>query len=286
MIDTQVARARTGEDLTRAVSNFSFGFTLSGLLTDKYGLDTTTALDIETDVRTAEVLYTTAGALALTSPTIVEQDDDGAIPISRAIFPRNDAMIINTGLTRLLAETMHNNGHTKTIGEQSTLDANRVSAIFELGRFLNKKLYDLVILSTRDTHLPSAVPAQQPTDFYARIVENLASRDVQVSIDMSKSNTVAARQYYIDQLLPERFFAAGGLDLVRTIYPFLGIHEINGSIHSYVYDNVQPEEDGTIAGHRLLWSDLAAATPLDADEYLRLRSFSEDPDKVTSISPA
>lgn len=270
MISASEAFGQNGADLERFVSAICPGFKLTTLLEDHYLLDTDTARSIESRVSVAEVACTSAGALALDATSLLKSDDESSTPISRAMFPKDTAIVISNKLTESFAQAVHQNGVFKTCEEQKK-HAGIVAAVFELGRVVNKHLYK---------RLPEAVPSGEASDFFIRITDDLAARDLTIAVNTDRLSNNAAEHYYQEALLPERFYSAGGLDLVSRVYPFLGTNALAGALRSRAYDFMEATGDTLLQMYRLPWEDIAAAHPLPKDNYLDLRSQLSNPSNV------
>lgn len=283
---------KTGYELVEELQHVEPEFSVPVLLTDYFKIDELRANTIASLTHSARVLFASDGAFALGNdqPQIVE----GARKINDYYFARRGNIVLNGVMTSTIAELFQTDTLRPTTPNIAASAAIRATAIFELGRYVSRRVYDLIIQNFRTARF--AVPTSDSAGiaFFDAFSEELAKRGVVEKWD-SSSYDITARSFYEREVRPEQFATRGGLMTLEALSPSIGAEQILARFRERRLN----DQLGSIGCHALRQSgvsdeaisvqypaltEMGALIPMGKRYFTILCESVQDPDQDTIVA--
>ena len=266
----------TGQSIENHITHLNPTITLDSFLQDDIGLSHKDSDLIAEKVRASQVVIAQSDAMALNFPNVPAHDD--SIPrLIDAVMPAPDKIVIRSGLVRNFQKTLEQQspGIVKLTAEQIRDAAANTAVIYQLGDFVCRKVYNLIVNNVEGTALPVPPSISEAKGLFTAVLDDLQARDPADNIGDYDPSEEAIHNYY-RTTRPERFAAYGGWLLVKLtdqrINPDAFIHDLK----SYHY-NLMTE------GNVFQPQDIGPLYPLEPQQFSILCSFVQGMDNVTPI---
>ena len=272
-------RAYTGANLEELVTKLNPEINLESFLTDDFGLDDYEALPIAAAVRSSRVANAESDAIGL-SPVGVPENDGSVQRLLDAVLPSPDKIVVRSGLVEVFRKTMESPGPgvLNLSKDQIKQSGTNMAYIYELGEFVSRRVYDLLVKNFRlgETQMAPPPSGAEAESFYDQVLNDLKSRDPDDVIEEYRPSDEAKRHYF-RQTRPLRFCAAGGWLLINRVDERVNTTQLQKSLRTYHYDEMT-KGDGILPSE-----NVGSLYPLAEHEFRLLASFVRGTDKATPI---
>lgn len=276
------------ETIFRSSDEFSIPRLLMGTKDDDTGflISKQDANEVAQQVYAAPITAIEGGDGSLDIESASEADE--VVPIMDKYFLDSDSICVSGGTIGVFKSVLEKDRLLDLGDVDATEAAIRIGGIYELGRFVSKKVYSKIMQNFHTSHLTVPTSRTEAEEFYEGFVEDLRERNVRGSEETPRVNDRAI-EYYNRHIRPERFYSRGGLltlayagtvldsdllvrELKQNLYRYYGGEQVaserNGDdgVDSVVITEQEPEQLPRLA-------DIGAVTPIEMEQFDLLCSY-------------
>lgn len=278
---------------------FSVQKLLSGVSKDEPGyfrIDNEDAQEIARQVYAAPVSVVQGGDASLEIGPF--EEDDEVVPIMDKYFPKPGGICIS-GSTVSVFESVLKKDRLLNLSDKDAIEAAiRIGGIYELGRFVSKKVYDKIMYNFHSSHLTVPTSEIEAIRFYEGFVEDLRVLNVKGS-EGTPRITDKAVSFYNRYIRPERFYARGGLVTLEFAGKVLNndvlMQGLKDNLFGFYRGEHLPSVNNDVQGIDAMaaaepeatvlpqLADIGAVSPIEVDQFELLCSFIRNVESDTTI---
>lgn len=285
---------RTGADLVDIIRIGEPDFSTPQLLVDYFRLEPADAEIISRKADEARVITSAEGSLALED--VVPRIDPTQPRTTRSVyFSPAGGIVVNGCMADSFARDIAQGSILDISPEEAAKAGIRAAGIFELGRFVSRRIYTDLIFSQQFHRIQLPVPSREleVDEFFEAFDAELTSRGLEGDYSQAASFD-EARAFYFRHLRPEQFYSRGGVHTLKAVSPQLdALGLFTGFRRRYLNNHINAgnallvEEDTQLPAEELYppIREVAALLPMRHTDFMQLCSYVSrirDP-KVTSI---
>jgi hypothetical protein len=173
-----------GSSIERRIHDLAPRVTLDTFLYDTIGLSRETATTIADEVRSTPVAIAETDAVVL-SLEDVPQHEEGVSRLTDLLLPSPDKINIRSGMVDVFSKATieHNPGLFPVTREQAKQSAVTMTAVYELGEFVSRKVYNLIVKKSRTDPGHMTQSTAETQSYFSRVVSDFVARDPEGQLD-------------------------------------------------------------------------------------------------------